>query len=478
VVTPAPDLKKTLENYTSTVTVARAESFDPTIPNIEHRVVRSTLPGGMKIDVLSKKTANNMVTASIDLRFGDAASLSGEREPASFAGNLLMAGTKTHTRQQIQEELRKLNAQVNVSGGGGGFGGRGGGRGGAGGGALGGATASITAPAENFQAALKLAAEILKEPAYPVDEFDRVKAQRLNALQLKPTEPTQLAPDLLNRHLSPFARTDAQYSPSREEEFADVQTTMIEQARAFHDQFYGANHAIIAVVGPVEPADVQKAASALFGAWNSSKPFTPLVTPFKQVGPINEKIETPDKANAQFVAGERFQMSQTDPDYPAMVLASYLFGEPITSRISDRIRNREGLSYGANARITVPSEGDSALLSGTVSLNPGVGPKVEASFVDELKNVYEKGFTQAEVEGATKAWLDSRVVSRSTDQALLALMVSHEQIGRPLQWDADLETKIAALTADQVNAAFRRHIDPTKLSIVKAGDFKAAGVYK
>jgi zinc protease len=161
-----------------------------------------------------------------------------------------------------------------------------------------------------------------------------------------------------------------------------------------------------------------------------------------------------------------------------MVLASYLFGEPITSRISDRIRNREGLSYGANARITVPAEGDAAMLSGTVSLNPGVGPKVEASFVDELKNVYEKGFTAAEVDGAKKAWLDSRMVGRSTDAALLNLLVSHEQINRPLQWDADLETKIAALTADQVNAAFRRHIDPANLSIVKAGDFKAAGVYK
>ena len=90
------------------------------------------------------------------------------------------------------------------------------------------------------------------------------------------------------------------------------------------------------------------------------------------MAPINEKIETPDKANAQFLAGQRFQLSQNDPDYPAIVLASYMFGEPITSRISDRIRNREGLSYGANARITVPAEGDAAMLSGTVSLNPGV----------------------------------------------------------------------------------------------------------
>ena len=105
-----------------------------------------------------------------------------------------------------------------------------------------------------------------------------------------------------------------------------------------------------------------------------------------------------------------------------------MFGEPITSRISDRIRNREGLSYGANARITVPAEGDSAMLSGTVSLNPGVGPKVESSFIDELKNVYEKGFTAAEVDGAKKAYLDARMVGRSTDGALLNLIASHEQL--------------------------------------------------
>src|SRR5262245_59701416 len=433
----------------------------------------------MKCEVRPKNVAKYTVKPTIDLRSVAAATLAGEREAASLAGGLLMAGTKTRTRQQIQDELRKLNAQVSVTGGGdGGFGGRGGGRGGGGGGGLSSANASISAPGENFQAALALAADILKEPGYPQDEFDRVKTQRLKALEQTPTEPTQLAADRLNRHLSPFAKTEAQYSPTREEQIPELQKVTLDQARAFHDQFYGANYGILAVVGPVEPAEVQKAAASLFGTWNTTKTYKPLVTPFRKTAPINEKIETPDKANAQFVAGLRFQMSQTDPDYPAIVIASYLFGEPITSRISDRIRNREGLSYGANAGLTVPSEGDSALLSGSVSLSPGVGPKVESSFVDELKNVYEKGFTAAEVEGAKKAWLDARVVGRSTDGALLNLLVSHEQINRPLQWDADLEAKIRALTADQVNAAFRRHIDPNGLSIVKAGDFKTAGVYR
>src|SRR5205814_4303377 len=124
------------------------------------------------------------------------------------------------------------------------------------------------------------------------------------------------------------------------------------------------------------------------------------------------------------------------------------------------IRNREGLSYGANARLAVPAEGDAAMLTGTVSLNPAVGPKVESSFTDELKKVYDAGFTAAEVDAAKKAYRDSRMVGRSTDGALLALMVSHEQVDRPFKWDADLELRIQALTVEEINAAFHRHIDP------------------
>jgi zinc protease len=82
------------------------------------------------------------------------------------------------------------------------------------------------------------------------------------------------------------------------------------------------------------------------------------------------------------------------------------------------------------------------------------------------------------VDAAKKAYADARMIGRSTDAALLNLMASHAQLNRPLKWDADLEAKIQALTVADINAAFRRHIDPNGVSIVKAGDFKAAGVYK
>jgi zinc protease len=483
VVPATPDLGALLKDYKSTVTISHGEAFDPTPANIESRTVRTRLANGMKVVMLPKKTENDVVSAGIELHFGNESTLAEKNTAAQFAGSLMSSGTKSKTRQQLADEMQKLNARIAVSGGGGGGfgGGRGGGRGGAGGGGGGisSANASISAPAKNFEAALRLAVEMLKEPAYPQAEFDRVIAQRIKALENVPTEPNQLATEMLQRHLSPYAKGDVRYSPTREEQLAELKKLTLDDAKKFHDQFYGANYGVFAVVGPVDQAAVQKVAAELLGNWNTAMAYKPIVNSFKQPpAAINNKIETPDKANAQFEASLRFQMSENDPDYPAMLLAGYMFGGPITSHISDRIRNREGLSYGANARIAVPTEGDSATLSGTVSLNPVNGPKVEFSFKDELVKTLKEGFTAKEVAESKKAYLDSRLVSRSQDGALLTLLASHEQLGRTMKWDEQLEQKIQALTPEQISAAFRKHIDAAALSIVKAGDFKAAGVYR
>jgi len=118
------------------------------------------------------------------------------------------------------------------------------------------------------------------------------------------------------------------------------------------------------------------------------------------------------------------------------------------------------------------------VFSASAIANPGNLPKVEASFVDELRKTLREGFTTPELVAAKKALLDGRIGSRSSDGGLLNLLESREQYGRTLAWDQQMDAKLTALTADQINAAFRRHVDPTKVVIVKGGDFKAAKVYQ
>jgi zinc protease len=425
--------------------------------------------------------AGGTVSVAIELHFGDAASLAGHNAAAQLAGSLLMSGTGSMSRQQIQDELEKLNARIQVSGGGGGggFGGRGGGRGGpAGGGSMSGASASIIVKPENLPAAMRLAVEMLRAPAYPEAEFDRIKGQRVRALENVPSQPEQLSAQELQRHLSPFAKGDAQYQPTREEQLEEMKKVTLADVRKFHDQFYGASHGEFVLVGDVDQTAVQKLAAELLGSWTTPGPYARLTSPYKKAEAINKKIETPDKENAQFEAGMRLKLSENDADYPAMVLANYMFGGSITARMPNRIRNREGLSYGASSRFSAPTEGDAGLFSATVSCNPVNMPKVEASFVDELKKTLREGFTQAELTEAKRAYADARKVNRSQEAALVGLIASHEQLGRTLLYDEQQEARIQALTVEQVNAAFRKYLDPAGVTIVKAGDFKKAAVYQ
>ena len=152
----------------------------------------------------------------------------------------------------------------------------------------------------------------------------------------------------------------------------------------------------------------------------------------------------------------------------------------ITGRAPDRIRNREGLSYTVRSGLQIPApiDGNAARFSGLAISNPKNTPKVEASFRDELTKTVAGGFTADEVAAAKKALMDARMVSRSQDQSVIGLIAAREDADRTLAFDQQIDARLDALTVEQVNAAFRKHVDASALSIVKAGDFKAADVYQ
>jgi zinc protease len=401
-----------------------------------------------------------MVSATIQLRFGDAQTLTGLRATADMAGALLMRGTKSKSRQQLQDEMLKLNARINVNGG------------------AGRATATVNTTEANLVPALRLAVEILREPAFPDSEFDQLKRQRVAGIENNRTDPAVLAPLALNRAMNSFPRGDVRYVGTLDEQIEDVNKVSLDDVRKFHARFYGASHGEIVIIGQFKEAEVRAAAAELLGAWTTPVPFDRIVTTYQKTMPVNLKIETPDKQNATFDSGLNVPMSDTDPDYPAMVLANYMFGGSITGRAPNRIRNQEGLSYGVNSRFEAPAFGNAATFGGTAISNPSNTPKVEASFRDELAKTLAGGFTADEVAAAKKAFHDQRVVGRTQDAALLNLIVAREESGRTLAWDEQMDARLEALTVEQVNAAFRRHVSLDQLSIAKAGDFKAAGVFQ
>ena len=136
-----------------------------------------------------------------------------------------------------------------------------------------------------------------------------------------------------------------------------------------------------------------------------------------------------------------------------------------------RIRQKDGLSYGVGSMLQV-SALDTAGIFQTFAISaPENTEKVEAAFKDEMARALKDGFTTDELEKAKAGYLQSRGVSRAQDRELAPALANAAFAGRTLQFDADLEAKIGALTPDQVAGALRRHIDMSKITVVKAGDF-------
>jgi zinc protease len=93
---------------------------------------------------------------------------------------------------------------------------------------------------------------------------------------------------------------------------------------------------------------------------------------------------------------------------------------------------------------------------------------------DELKRALADGFTAAELEDAKKGILESRRLARMNDSSIAAGLADALYYNRTLQWGIDFEEKLKSLTLAQVNDAFRRHIHPDELVIIKAGNFAGA----
>jgi zinc protease len=451
------DIAAVLKDYKGEVAMAAGEAFDPSPKNIESRIQRYTLPSGMKVSLLQKTTRGASVHAVISLHFGDLDNLAGKSTAVELAGATLIRGTANKNRQQIQDEIDKLKAQLNVNGG------------------ATSANVSIETTRENLPAVLRLAGEILKEATLPESEFEEIRKEQLTQLDFGKTEPQSLAFTEISRTMYPFPKGDVRGTLSIPEEIDEVKAVKLEDAKAFYKNFYGASNGQLAVVGDFDPAEVKKEIAVQFGEWKSPARFERVKYGFQKIAPVNKTIETPDKQNAVFIAATRLNLSSQDADYPALVIGNYMLGGGfLNSRLATRIRVKDGLSYGVGSSVSVkPNEKDGQFQAFAIAAPQNVS-KVEAAFNEEMKRALADGFTQKELDDDRTGWLQAQQVNRSEDGSLVRMLTTRDYDGRTLAWDEGLEKNVIALTPDEIGKAVRRNIDLAQISIVKAGDFKKA----
>lgn len=456
-----PEVASLLKDYKGKAEVEQGEDFDPSPANIDSRTVRVTLPNGMKLALLSKKTRGGTVNATLTLHFGDEKSVFGKSTVGQLTGATLIRGTTKHNRQQIQDEFDKLKAQVGVTG------------------SATGADATIRTLRASFADTLRLTAEILRQPAFPESELELIRQASLSRVEQGRSEPQQIALTELNRHLyAAYPKGDPRYVNTVDDSIEALKAVTITDVKKFYTDFYGASNAELAVVGDFDAAEIQKLAAELFGDWKSPAKYADVTRSWKKLDTVDKFYEAPDKANAFFAAGSLLNLDQNDPDYPTLVFISRLFGGDTDSRLFRRIRDKEGLSYGVQSVIRAGVKEHLGQFMVVAIANPENTPKVEAAFKDELNLLVTKGVDQAEVDTMKKAWRQEQQVERSQDASLVSLLARNARYGWTMQREADQDKAIASLTPEQVNAAAKKWLDPAAVSIFKAGDFKKAGVTK
>jgi zinc protease len=453
----APDYAQIFKGYKGEAAMSAGEQFDPSPSNIEARTKRTSI-GAMKLALLPKKTRGNLVSATLNIHFGDDASLRNKKQAAEFAAELLMRGTSKHDMQQLRDALTAIKTEMGVRGG------------------PTGVSVSLKSDREHLVAALKLAAEVLQSPTFPQKEFDEIKQSKLTGLEQARTDPQAIASLALERALSPYPDGHVYYVPTLDESIQRVKDTSLDDVKKFYKSFYGVGAAEMAFVGDFDEKAITSTVSELFAAWKSPVQYQRVVSIYKATDAKSETFNTPDKANAVFLAATNLELRDDDPAYPGLVLGNYMLGGGfLNSRLATRIRQKEGLSYG------VGSQFQSSALDKVSSFNayaicaPQNEAKVAKAFQEELARALGEGFTAEELAAAKSGYLQSRQVSRSDDGALAGGLAQRMFDGRDFHWDEQYEKTIGALTPEQITDAMKTFINPSKLVIMSAGDFGKAG---
>jgi len=467
----APPVLTIVKDYKGGATVAAGEAFDPTPANLDARV-KVIDDGGFKAGLLAKKNRGETVSMVLTLHYGNEDSLKGQEAAAAMLPRLMAAGTQKHDRQALREEMEALGVRISTGGGGGG--GKGGKGGGGAPGVPGQLTFSVEAKRDTLPRAIDLLGEILREPAFPADEFETMKRAGRAALAGSAGDPATLAGNKLARALSACPKDDVRYVPTLEESLARADALTLAQVRTLYETQVGASQVELAVVGDFDPdAAVAKVRNVL-REWESKVPVRRIAraAPAARAG-SKDDILTPDRANAVFLAAVAFPAKEGDADYAALRLGNFILGGgTLSSRLGDRIRQKEGLSYGVTSSFTASTRDPVASLTINAITNPQNIDKVEKAAVEELARFLTDGPTTEELAGAQRAYLEAQKVGRTGDAAIAGQIASNLSLGRTFAHTAEAEKQIAALTPEAITAAFRRHVDPARLVIVRAGDFK------
>ncbi len=452
------NLEALVSNYTGKKDMGTGEAFDVSYDAIASRLETGELSNGIAFGIIEKSNRGKTVRLSFSTRNGNAKSLTDKGVVPSFTASMLNKGTTSKTRQQIEDELSKLKSSISFRA------------------SNGNLYATVVSTEENLMPSLTLMSEMLKNPAFDPSELEKLKTESLAYLESNKTEPQFLATKRMSVINNSHPKGHPLYNMTVEEEEAAIKAVTIEDLKKFHKNFYGLGRSILVGIGDLPSTEVKGFMTKEFANYRSKNRYERLKNPHVASQDIHEDILTPDKKNAMTFGNLNIKISQDHEDYAALSIgATILGGGFLNSRIADRLRQQDGVSYGAGAgfRADFDAQDQNSSMYLYAIYAPENYDKVQLGFQEEIDRFIKEGITQDELKDAVNGWIQEENVSRAKDAELANLINNNIFYDRSMDFQKTLEEQVKSLTVSDVNKAIQKYIKPYKSwTVVNAGDFK------
>lgn len=313
---------------------------------------------------------------------------------------------------------------------------------------------------------LGLIAEQLRTPAFAPEEFAKLKRQTAGLMKRQLEDTGFRGGTSFVRAIYPVGHPNREASP--EEFLAAVDKATLDEVKAFHAQYYGPAAMRLVVVGDVEPEAVQAELGRVFAGWTGGSAQPRPARAGAVDAPREQDVFMADKTNVTIIWGQATQLRYGEPDSIALRLGTAALGSGFTGRLMANVRDKEGLTYGIGSYISADTfvDGDWRIEG---NFSPELLEKGLASTKRQLTEWHANGITPAELAGNKGKFVGSFKLGLSTTGGMATTVLNTLNRDLPLTFIDNFSATINSLTVDQVNGAIKKHLDPAKMVLVKAG---------
>ncbi|MBV6879514.1 pitrilysin family protein [Epilithonimonas ginsengisoli] len=429
--------------------------FETSIANVKKNLTEGTLSNGMKYGLINKELKGDKVQGSFRFRIGNEKDLQGKSAVASMTASLLKSGTKTRTKEQIQDQLDQMKSSLNFYTSGQNL------------------IVQFATYKNDFPKVMAIMQDVLSNATFPENELTKTIAENNTYLDGQLKDPEAIAYNELARLSSPYPKTSIFYTSTLEEEIADNKKVTRAQVVDFYNNVLGASNGAGTIIGSLDAKSAGSELEKTFGKFTAKSKFEEVKPTLFETKKVDKNIITPDKENAVALGTSSFTMKQDSPEYPALVLANEILGSGgfLSARLPMRLREKDGISYGVGSYLNVPITNDVSSWNYYAYLNPTKRDAVESAVKDEVSKALKTGFTQEELDSNKKSYANIRTTSLGMENTLINLENTKLLFGVPLENYDELNAKIQNLKLSEVNAVLKKYISLDKVTSIYAGDF-------